>query len=365
MSVMLVFIAIIISFTIPTITRLVFPHKVTYKELVLSIFISVVCSLAMLYFIKMFSISDVEIWNGQVTEKFNEHVSCNHSYPCNPRTVCTGSGAEAVCTIEYDTCYEHSYDVDWIVKSNVGSSEINRVDRQGLDEPPRWTKSIIGEPYAESYSFTNYIKASPDSLFAGSEELIKQYANDLPQYPEINDYYKINRVISKGVSIDKDLNSKLNEIQKKWGPQKQLNLIPIFLSEAYSQDFFKAIEANWLGGKKNDVIIVTQLSNSGNVNWTRIISRSENKSFDKSIEFDMNQMKEFKTDDFIAILDKNIMEKFNREDFHKYEYLLNEFTPSTLAISIGILLSFLINLVMSYYSVREDIFGDETFRRFK
>lgn len=364
MSIVFFIIAFFISITIPTIVKLIFPHKVSYKEFFASCSVSLASILIIFLFMKMNATHDTEIWNGEVTKKYSEKVSCEHSYSCNCQNVCSGSGSSRSCSQVCQTCYEHSNDVDWVVKSNVGGTTISRIDRQGLKEPPRWSKVTTGEPYSETYSFINYIKASPDSLFVGSKSLVEKYSIELPNYPEINDYYKVQRVITKGVSVDNTLNLKLNEMQKKWGPQKQVNLIPIFLSEKYSQEFFKAIEAHWLGGKKNDVVIVTQLTKEGTVNWTRVMSRSENKSFDKSIEFDMAQMKKFDTDAFIKILDVNIMQRFNREDFHKYEYLLNEFSPSGIAVVIGLIISLIINIVLGHFAVKEDWFGDEIGKRY-
>lgn len=368
MSLVFWIIALFISFAIPTIVKLIWPHNVSYKEFLASCGVSIL-SIALIFgLMKYNSTYDTEIWNGEVTEKYSDRVSCSHSYQCNcTRTEsCSGTGSSRSCsTTEIcQTCYDHPYDVDWVVRANIGGTTIDRVDRQGLDEPPRWSKVVIGEPYSETFSFQNYIKASPDTLFAGSKGLVEQYKHELPNYPDINDYYRIQRVITKGVSVDNTLNLKLNEFQKKWGPQKQVNVIPIFLSEKYNQDFFKAVEAHWLGGKKNDVVIVTQLTKEGAVNWTRVMSRSENKSFDKSIEYDMAQMKVFNTDAFVKIIDENIMKRFNRENFHKYEYLLNEFSPSMLAVSLGLILSLVINIGLGYFAVKEDWFGDEMRSRY-
>lgn len=350
-------IGFLIAFGIPAIVKLIFPHHVTFKEFFASCGISILCVIAFYAFLKIGATHDTEIWNGEVVKKYSDKVSCEHSYSCNCTTVCSGTGSNRTCQQVCQTCYEHSYDVDWVVKANVGGTTISRVDRQGLKTPPRWAAVKIGEPYSETYSFTNYIKAAPDSLFAGSKALIQQYEGKFPNYPSIHDYYKVNRVISLGVSIDKTLNEKLNELHKKWGPQKQINVIPVFVNEKYSQEFFKALEAKWLGGKKNDAVIVTQIDKNGNVSWTRVMSRDEHKVFDKSIEFDMAQMGTFDTDKFVKILDDNVMNKFQRENFHKYEYLLNEFTPSGIAVTLGLILSLIINIVVGYFAVKEDWFG--------
>lgn len=354
-------VGILIAFSIPAAFKMLFPKEITNKEFLLSSFISIVIMIGIFFFLKMNATHDTEILNGQVTKKYSEEVSCQHSYSCLCVNVCSGSGTNQSCTQVCQTCYDHDYDIDWVVKSDVGESIISRVDRQGTKEPPRWSNVVIGEPFSAEYSFVNYIKASPDSLFSGSKSLIQQYAGQIPEYPTVNDYYKYNRVILKEVSIPNTLNQKINEFQKKWGPKKQINVILFFVSEKYTQEYFKAVEASWLGGKKNDTIIITQLDNQNNINWSRVISRSENKSFDKSVEFDIGNLKTFNEDTFLEVLDKNIMERFNRENFEKYSYLMNEFTPSGISIFIGLLASILINITVAFFAIKEDWFGENRY----
>src|ERR1035437_10316243 len=78
--------------------------------------------------------ADTEVWNGKVTSKEKEQVSCSHSYSCNCRSVqsCSGSGKDRSCTssTQCDTCYEHNHDFDWVVHTTIGGKEIDRIDRQ-------------------------------------------------------------------------------------------------------------------------------------------------------------------------------------------------------------------------------------------
>lgn len=356
-------VGIIIAFAIPATFKMLFPTKITNKEFLLSSLVSIAIMVGIFMFLKMNVTHDTEVWSGEVTKKYSEKVNCMHSESCNCQNICSGSGSSRTCTQVCQTCYEHPYDVDWVVKANVGQTLISTIDRQGLKEPPRWTKVIIGEPYSEEYSFVNYIKASPDSLFAGSKSLVEQYASKIPNYPSVHDYYKINRVILKGVTVNHSLSTKINEYQKKWGVKKQVNVILFFVNEKYTQEYFKAVEAAWLGGKKNDTVVMTQLDSNNKINWSRVMSRSENKSFDKSVEFDINNLGVFEEDKFIEALDKNIMERFNRENFEKYAYLMNEFSPSALSVTIGLLISLLLNIGIAIFAIKEDWFSEHIYRR--
>ncbi len=203
--------------------------EITWKEFGISS-IAIMIVTAMVYFAGAYSsMYDVAIINGEVTSKKRDVVHCRHSYPCRCRTVRSGKTTSTHC----DTCYRHPFDVDWDVHSNVGSERINTVDSQGLIEPPRWTSIKIGEPFATTEQYLNYIKAAPESLLNyGRDKLL--YSDIIPQYPDnIYDYYRINRVVQIGVSSPyaTKYNEKISEVLKVLGPQKQANLVFVFTSD--------------------------------------------------------------------------------------------------------------------------------------
>lgn len=170
--------------------------KITVKEFLIQTVIQGIIAFSISVAIYNSNTSDVEVLHGQVTSKQSVHVSCSHSYRCNCYTTCSGSGSNQTCTEHCSTCYDHSYDVDWMVYSQIGSLDIDRVDRQGLDEPPRFTKTKIGEPFSQTRSFENFIKGSPDTLFK-RQGLVEKYKDKIPKYfADIYDYYRIDRVIN-------------------------------------------------------------------------------------------------------------------------------------------------------------------------
>lgn len=357
------------AFILPLICKFIFPHEVTVKEYLLVSFINVVCVTVFYFLINLHATWDTEIWSGQVTSKQSQRVSCEHSYQCNCRQQRSGSDSKgnATYTTVCDTCYDHSYDVDWQVDSNVGRELINRVDRQGVKQPPRFSKVEVGEPFATTRSFTNYIKAAPDTLFVESKAMQEKYVGKLPAYPEIYDYYRINRVITLGqVGVPaNDLNIMLNEQMRKWGPLKQGNVIAVFVDDTYQEDFYHALQSYWLGGKKNDIIVIVQVDSTGKVGWNRVFSRADTATFDKSIEFDIATMKQFDARQYVNILNENIGERFHRLDFEQFKYLLEELKPSTTALIVGVLFALIINIGLNFLIVKEDLFGDGFRKRFR
>lgn len=351
-----------IALIFPLFWKFAFNKKVTWREYFMQTGVGLLVTFLIYFTVSFNSTYDTELLSGQVVSKERETVSCSHSYSCNcsTSTVCSGSGKERSCRqVETcQTCYRHNHDYDWVVHSDIGNIEISRIDSQGKEEPPRFTSVQIGDPYTKAAYFNNYIKAAPHSLFKDSESLIVGFEAVMPEYPTIFDYYKVNRVFQYGTTVDSTLNILLNEHMRLWGTQKQANVITIFLGEDYTQDYFNALQAHWLGGKKNDVVIVTQLSPEHKVNWTRVMSRSNSKVFDTSIEFDIGNMGTFEPKTFVTIVDKNIKQYFEREDFHKYEYLLSQYQPTTVAITLGLIFAFLVNGLLAFASYRYDIFGE-------
>ncbi len=130
----------LVSFAIIFIAWLVLGKTITMKEFFILMAVqAAVCGgvCAAIYYGGM---HDTETWNSYVVTKEREEVSCSHSYSCNCLQVCSSdSNGGSSCHTQCDTCYEHSYDVDWVVQDTIGDFRISRIDRRGLGEPPRWT----------------------------------------------------------------------------------------------------------------------------------------------------------------------------------------------------------------------------------
>jgi len=222
--------------------------KITWKEAITHVVIQMIFIGIMVAFMLTSNMSDNEIWNGSITKKERNKVSCRHSYECNCvtkyRKVCSGSGKNRTCHTESyevcETCYEHSFDVDWNLYNNIGESwRVSRIDRQGITEPPRWTKTKIGDPTSSRHSYPNYIKGSPDSLFkTGLND--QMYKDKLPKYPlGIYDYYKLNRLVTVGINVkNRDAwNKGISKISSELGPTKQVNIVVVLTS--LPQTYFK------------------------------------------------------------------------------------------------------------------------------
>lgn len=305
--------------------------------------------------------SDTEIWNGVVTSKSKERVSCSHSYSCNCRNVCTGSGNNRSCSQVCDTCYEHINDWDWRVNTSIDESvNIQRIDRRGSDEPPRWTKVRIGEPFSSQRSYTNYIKAAPDTLFR-HQGLQEKYKVSLPDYPDdVHDYYRLNRVVLVGsppITEAQKWNESLSELNSRIGSQKQVNII-LVLSKNKPRDWFYALEEKWVGGKKNDVVLVANLDDTGKPMWVEVMAWTTHPLFKIKLRDSFLELTKVEKDATISLLEVNILKYHKRKPMADFEYLKASITPSVTQWIVTLILGLLIASGLSWFFHHNEVFPE-------
>jgi len=269
------------------------------------------------------SVTDTEIWNGKIVSKSTYHVGCSHSYEC----MCyTTSDSKGNTTRHCSTCYEHSYDVDWELKSNTKESIlIDRVDRQGIEMPSRWGAAYIGEPYSSSHTFINYIRANPDSVMLGSQGDVAKYKQYIPVYPDkIYDYYRHDPVINMIPNLDTSTwNWLIREDNKILGPSKQANII-LILVPVSNRDYMAALKDVWLGGKKNDIDIVIGSKDGHDIDFVDVMSWTTNSTFKTHLKNDIENIGTLDQRDLInSAIFSNTQNRFVRMHMKDMKYLMN------------------------------------------
>lgn len=313
----------------------------SWEEIAITFFGIFLLSWALLAAGTYTSLSDTLVVNGQVTGKAKVRVSCRHSYKCHCYTTCSGTGNQRSCTEHCSTCYDHSFDNDWEVYTTVGNHDIDTVDRQGLIEPPRWSRTVIGEPAHNTKMYVNYIKGAPESLF--NKVLLVQNKYPIPEYPNhIYDYYRINRVVEVAVQVNPavkaELNARLNLMLRQLGASKEVNVVPVFTS--YDSNFARALEAAWLGGKKNDIVIVVGLNKDQTINWTYVFSWSKKSVVNYEIKNSIDELDIIDPTKYTALVETAIKKSFVRRPMSDFEYLEEAIVPPTWCIVLALVLAF-------------------------
>lgn len=350
---------------IPTIVCVAFfifsKHKITIGEFAAQMGVQVVLIASILFISTSMNMRDTEVWNGEITNKKKVRVSCEHSYPCNPHPcMCDDKGNCSTC---WDTCYDHSYDWDWRVYTNIGSSfNIRRVDRQGNSEPPRWTKVKKGQPYSGLYSYKNYVKADPKSLF-NKQGLIEKFKGKLPNYPnKIYDYHKLDRLVTVGVKIEdsKEWNKQLMEINKILGPKKQANLIVVVVKNQ-PREYFHALQQHWLGGKKNDVITVISVEPEKNdlgyhiIQWAEVMAWTSDYMANTYIRNELVKHSALDVTSTLLAVERGVDMYFKRKPMKEFEYLKDAAKPSTGVWIFCMIVGLFASVGLGFFFLRNDV----------
>jgi hypothetical protein len=303
------------------------------------------------------STSDVEMLNGRVASKAKVRVSCSHSYRCNCRTIRSGKSTTTVCS----TCYEHSHDFDWRVISNYGdTTNISRINRQGTQEPPRWSQVFVGEPYSNMNSYTNYILANPDSVLLGGKGDIERFKSLLPpDYPSTYDYYRSNHFVPLGFGGNEipDRTSwewLLREVNADLGPSKQVNVL-LLVAKTRHSEYITALKDHWIGGKKNDVLVVVGSADGHKIDFADVLSWTPNQLFKVKLRdrlLDIGTLD--RRDDVVSAIKTTVNEDFVRMNMKDFEYLVRSFQPSNGAMIFLFLLASATSIGLAVWAVKND-----------
>lgn len=349
---------IICPFLIPLLFKIITHKTVTWKEWAAT----TVTSVIMVGLVFILSIGakthDVQILNGEITRKERVKVSCSHSYSCDCRTVTSGSGKNRTTSTVCDTCYEHTHDFDWVLFTNLEENiEIDRVDRQGVNEPPRFSTARIGEPVAMQDSFINYVKAAPDSLFNEYREAALKWS--VPAYPnQPYDYHRVDRVLNVGAKIPganyRQWSDQLSETLKVLGPKKQANVVMLFTNNP-DPKYAHAVKSAWVGGKQNDVVLVVGVADDQKIMWVDVFSWSKNQMLNVALRDSVLDIGQFDFDKVLAATVHNVNQHFQRRSMEDFAYLKSEIKPATWVLVLAWILSIGLPTGISFWMHREDL----------
>lgn len=294
------------------------------------------------------SVGDTEVWNGRVTGKEKVWTSCSHSYQCNCRETCSGSGTSRTCSTTCDTCYDHSNDYNWeVYTTNKETIQIDRIDRQGSDMPPRWNAVKIGEPTAVEHTYTNYIKGSPDTLFRRQGQDTEKFKGRLPTYPKVRDYYVMDRFLSSVSGQDAAAwNAGLAKLNADLGAAKQVNMLVILTNEP--AEFFYALEEAWLGGKKNDVVLVIGVGADSKPSWANVMAWTDANIFKVQLRDDVLALPKIGHETVLPVLGKNVEATYVRKPMKDFEYLKASISPTTTQWVVSLIFGFVFSGGLTY-----------------
>lgn len=358
------------SFILPWVCKVVWPHQITWKELAINIPVGLVVGLIVYAIGAYTQVMDVEIINGEVLSKTRVHDSYVRSYSCRCRQTCSGSGNNRTCTQTCDTCYEDRYTVTWKSHTNVGDYTIDHKDSGSRSvynsaDPAFYSNVKVGDPAAARHSFVNYVKAAPSSLFHQHDSKSSVFANMIPEYPaDVYNFYSLNRALTVNVPIPdiQQWNHDISVLLKKLGPQRQANVIVLFVNTP-DQAYIHALEGKWIGGKKNDIIVVIGTTSYPKIDWVAVSSWTDEQMFKVKLRDDIMAVSNIDRTAIMNVIDQNTMSLFKRKSMKDFEYLKHRAEPPIWVLTLAIVLSIITSIGCSFYFYKNDPFGNN--RRYR
>lgn len=333
-----------------------FKVTITWKEFLLHVGVAVVLVLGTWQLARWNSMSDTEHWNGRITDKDNGTEGCCHSYKCNCET-CTETDAKGnVTTYECNcqTCYEHIYDYWWQLDFSTGDRIHDGCNGSG-SEPGWWHRAYVGEPASLPHSYTNYLKADPDSLFVkeAPEHLLAQ----VPDFPEIEGRYHVRKIVEDGVKAPSGWQPALEILNADLGSKKQVDLT-VVLTKSNDPDYAYALERKWLYGPKNAFIVVLGVPDGKTIRWARGVTISKV----EPLKIHVREYFEGKPLDdpaHIHFLRDSIEVNFHRLSMSEFEYLAASAEPKGWALFFLYFVNLAISIGLAILMHKQDVFGDE------
>lgn len=331
----------------PFIAKRIWHSTINWTEMTVQIVLVSAITTGVWHLGKYGQTRDVEIWNGYITSKDRDHGHYLRPYECNCYESCSGTGSSRTCTRHCSTCYEDRYTVTWSAESTVGYIQFEHLDSGFMSvyntpDPAVYKRCKIGEPASREHAYTNYVQAVPESLFHDDRASLKKFEGKIPSYPRVYDFYRINRVVGDlaGHTAASNINERLNNVLKTDGGKYQVNVV-VVLTDIDDPSYRYAVEQAWLGGNKNDVIVVVGLDGD-TITWSDTITWALNKGNELlSIKL-RDGVKELETldpDKFVTLVSTNIGEHFTRPEMAQFEYLKDEIDPPLWVIILAIILA--------------------------
>lgn len=281
------------------------------KNTTLAAIVGVVCALVGILFFYValwLSASSYEILSGRVTGKEVVYDPTTESYDCGKDS----QGNTKTCT---RTVPRWRFEV----QSDVGTWWDHSYSRWNV--PSVYERAVLGEPFAREKMFMNYQYVNDETVVLNKAN---SYAQWLPDYPSVYNGYKVDRAMSNVVNMDA-MNAALAQAQITWGPKYGANVLVAVVHEK-QEGFADALRNKWVGGKKNDVVIVLYINSELHVTKARVFSRSTNTKrttefadFNTTVRENAQRIDTLDPQKLVAVIDA-ALPYFEREDLSKHDY---------------------------------------------
>lgn len=354
-----------IPFVVCIAVALLFRSTIVWQE-ALAMFVITCLTVSMIYLGgKHSQISDSKIQVGEIFSKERVNDSHQESYSCNCHTTCSGYGKRRSCSRHCSTCWRTRYTVDWYAMTSFGrhtvdsdNSLYSSVWRQ--PDPARYNEIKNGDPFNRTLSFSNYVKAVPDSILH-INPMNSVHQSSIPAYPQVYDQYKTEHVLTVGqVPINVgEWNLAIQDILKKISPKNCMNIIVIF-TDIQDKGFQYSVENAWRTGKINDTLIFIGVEGD-KITWSGVSGWMHNESNEDYIVALKNELFDVKTIDIsqiTSIIAKHVT-NFKQPNEEKFEYLKSAIEPPTWVLVLSCIFELVALCGLGYFFHKNDFTSND------
>lgn len=358
---------IYLLYTIPLIVwiiiaRIIWGDRFSIAEMVIQAVPTILIISGMFFASTASQTSDTMLVNGVITGKEVKRQNCpngwvdySDSFCSNystrqkyTHTTCSTSNGKKSCTRHYKTQYKYDYDWEqrYYASSTLGTYQINRIDRRGVEEPPRYIEISKEDPVTASKSFTNYIRV---------ESLHNQKYENVPPiaYPSIRDLYKANRVIFYKTKADSELYKLWNsELAKLNAKLKDTNVI-IFITGGTAVEAEMLAQA-WDAHNINDIVISIGINNE-KIDWVDVRSWSSNDLVNVTIRDEILNLSNVDIYAINNIIDIAVNSYYEPRKMEEFEYLAEQIKPAIWIQILAALILIVISPAITFFFIRHDV----------
>lgn len=290
-------------------------------------------------------LADVEAQNGATLEVVHdEEYTANEDCNC----VSCNCDEEGNCSTCCDTCCSDYNGPQWSLRTSNGEEvsttssvfanyvrkfgnkryeSVMRIGQCSVGDGNRYITTWDGDinrivPTARPHRFVNYLKAN-DSVRKSGESNKVGFEDCLVGYPTVHGgpfgEIELDRVIRAcgapipnawAAEVDRGLDIALADL----GKEKEVNILVYFVG---SQDlsFLHALEAHWVMGKKNDVIVIVGVTSYPEISWTAVMAWTDNELFKITLRDavqDLGSLDNVAPIDFVRTITSQVADGFER-----------------------------------------------------
>jgi hypothetical protein len=135
---------------------------------------------------------------------------------------------------------------------------------------------------------------------------------------------------------------------RELGPKKEANFVVAFVN-GNNPTYAQALERAWIGGKKNDVVLILGTPKYPEISWVRVLSWTDKQDFKIKLRDDVLALKVVDRERIIQAMVQNTDKLFLRKQMSDFEYLKYEIDPPLWVTIFTFLTSAAASVFMSIY----------------